>query len=324
MLNKAIKKILSTIILTSIVLLISIALVLNTLKVERDAIFLIDTNISTRMISKKMAAEKIINNQVAFFILAKCYSAFYNKPIIAGEYNLQNGLDGIEVMKILTGGKVIQHSLTIPEGFTTKQVLNRIAKINNIEHLPIARDNINEGSIMPDTYFYTYGTLDMKLIKRMQKAMDSFITIEWPKRDIKIDQFISSPNEVIILASIVEKETYIDSERPMIAGVYLNRLKNKMKLQADPTVIYGLNLADDPDWDRKVRYSHLKSESEYNTYMNYGLPPKPICNPGRKSILAVLHPIWSEKLFFVLQTPGKHLFAANFVEHKANIQKIRE
>jgi len=318
MLNKAIKNLLITIIVGSIIIL----MLITSVKVERDAVFLVDKNTSTRLVSKKMAKEKIIDNQVAFFILAKCYSALYNKPIISGEYNLRSGLDAIEIIKILTGGKVIHHTLTIPEGFTIKQVLNRIAKIDNIEHLPIAIENIAEGSIMPDTYFYTYGTLDTTLIKRMQKAMNDFIAIEWQKRDIRIDQFISSPNEAIVLASIVEKETDTDSERPMIAGVYFNRLKKRMKLQACPTVIYGLNLSDNPDWDRRVRYSHLKSESEYNTYMNHGLPPKPICNPGRKAILAVLHPKWSENLFFVFKSKGKHIFAANFTEHKANIKNI--
>jgi UPF0755 protein len=324
MINKAIKNLLISTTLVSLILLIYFMLIISSLRVEQNAVFIIEKNSSTRLISQKLAEQKIIHNQVAFFIFAKFYSKLYDKPIISGEYNLKSGLDLIDLMKVLTGGKVLQHTLTIPEGFTVKQVLARIATMKNIEHLPIAINNIDEGTIMPDTYFYTYRTFDIELIKRMQKAMVDFIAVEWPKRDVKIDQFISSPNEALTLASIVEKETDIDSERPMIAGVYLNRLKKNMKLQACPTVIYGLNLSDNPDWDRKVLYSHLKSESEYNTYMNLGLPPKPICNPGRKAILAVLHPKWSEKLFFVFKPTGKHVFAENFEEHKANIKKIRQ
>jgi UPF0755 protein len=124
------------------------------------------------------------------------------------------------------------------------------------------------------------------------------------------------------LASIIEKETYIDREKPLIAGVYLNRLQKNMRLQACPTVIYGLNLVESQQWNGRVLYSHLKSDSEYNTYMYKGLPPTAICNPGKRAILAVLHPKWTEKLFFVANGNGKHVFASDFDQHKRNIRSL--
>ncbi len=324
MISKVIRRCFVSIILTIFIISIGVLLTLSSLRIERDAVFIIEKNVSTRLISQQLAEKKIIYNQVAFFIFAKFYSKVYSRPIMAGEYNLKTGLDIIDLMRILTGGKVIQHSLAIPQGFTIKQVLQKISSRDNIKDSSDNLKDISEGSIMPDTYFYTYNILDIELIKRMQSAMTSFISIEWEKRDKSIDNFICSSEEAIILASIVEKETYIDSEKPMIAGVYINRLKKGMKLQACPTVIYGLNLIDNPNWDKRLRYSHLKSQSEYNTYINRGLPPKPICNPGKKSILAVLHPKWSEKLFFVSKGAGKHLFASSFEQHQANIRKVNE
>jgi UPF0755 protein len=320
MINKS--KFFSTLFIICLTISLLFIVSISNIKVSRDSIFLIKSNSSVRDISKELAREKLINNQVAFFLFARLYCKFHNKPIIAGEYQLRSGLDPIEIMKILTGGKVVQHKITVVEGFTVKQVIERLEKLNNIEHFPEKLNNIEEGSIMPDTYFYTYGTLDIALIKVMQGAMANFIANEWPKRDKRIDKFISSPQEAIILASIVEKETYIESEKPLIAGLYINRLKNKMRLQSCPTVIYGLKLTEDPNWDKKLRYSHLKSQSEYNTYLNSGLPPKPICNPGTRAILAVLHPQWTEKLFFVSSGQGKHYFASDFKGHIANIRKI--
>ena len=156
----------------------------------------------------------------------------------------------------------------------------------------------------------------------MQSAMNDFMIGQWIKRDKALDNIISSPTEAIILASIIEKETYIDNEKPLIAGVYLNRLKKNMRLQSDPTVVYGLQVDD--NWDRRLLYSHLKTDSLYNTYMYNGLPPTAICNPSKASILAVLHPEWTQKLFFVAGNGGKHVFATNFDQHKKNIKTIRE
>ena len=294
----------------------------KTLNVKQDSIVLISKNSTTAEVSRNLFSNKILDHPTTFQIIAKLYCKIYKKAIIAGEYSLKQGSGIVDIIKILTGGKVVQHRIMIPQGFTAKQVLERIRGFNNITHFPGILGEVAEGSILPETYFYTYGTTDLDLIKRMQQAMEDFLLSEWARRDKAIDEFITSPEDALILASIIEKETYLDREKPLIAGVYINRLKKDMKLQADPTVIYGLRLHE-TDWNGRVLYSHLKSNSEYNTYINKGLPPTPICNPGKASITAVLHPQWTKKLFFVVEENGRHIFASDFNQHKKNIKLVR-
>lgn len=301
-----------------------IAYAMYSIEIKEDKVFLIDKNNGLRGISRSLSEQKVVDRPVTFLFFAKLYCELYNKKIIPGEYSLKSGSKVLDIMRILTEGKVVQHRITIPEGFTVKQVVERLRKLNNITHFPDKLNIVKEGTLLPETYFYTYGTFDIDIIKRMQKTMNNFIAIEWLNRDKNIDQIINSPEEAIILASIVEKETYIESERPLIAGVYLNRLKKNMRLQACPTVIYGLNLIESSNWKGRVLYSHLKSDSQYNTYRHKGLPPTPICNPGKKSILAVLHPRWTQKLFFVHEKNGKHAFANDFDEHKKNIKLVKQ
>lgn len=321
--RKIIKQMLLSLLLLTVAVVCTMIVAFSALRVKQDTVVIIQPNTSTREISKNLAATQVIDHQVPFFIFAKLYCKFYKKVIMSGEYALKSGMDIIDIMKLLTGGKVIQHIMMIPEGFTVRQVLQKIALHHEIKHFP---DKISapEGSLLPDTYFFTYGTLDIEIIKRMQKMMRDFLATEWPKRDKKIDPVISSPEAAVILASIVEKETYMNSEKPHVAAVYLNRLKKGMRLQADPTVIYGLGLHDDESWNGKVLYSHLKMKSQYNTYIHKGLPPTPICNPGRNAILAVLHPQWNENLFFVSKGQGKHVFASNFDQHKKNISLLKK
>ncbi len=311
-----------TLILFLLIIAIGFAIEFSKINIKKDLVFLIKSHTSTRDIAKQLIEQNVLHNQAVFFFFAKAYSEINNKPIIAGEYQLRNGMNGLDLIRLFTRGKVIQHSIMISEGLSIREILEKINKLNNIIHFP-HEIHIEEGYLMPDTYFYTYGTLDIDIIKRMKKQMDDFIAVEWHKRDQKIDQVISSPDEAIIIASIVEKETYIDSEKPLIASVYINRLIKGMKLQADPTVVYGLGLYHNDNWDGKLRFSHLKQDSKYNTYKNKGLPPTPICNPGRKAILAVLHPNWSQKLFFVSNGSGRHIFSNNFAQHKRNIEKVR-
>lgn len=320
--NIILQEILTILLLIISVLVISISIAFYSLNVKSDTTFLIQENTSTREIAKSLVANNVIDYQMSFYFFAQIYCKILNKPIIAGEYLLKAGSNALELMKALTAGKVIQHQILIQEGLTINQVLKKISSIKNIKHSDLSI-RISEGSILADTYFYIYGSSDIDIINRMRNAMNNFLTLEWPKRDKKIDNIISSLEEVVILASIIEKETYIDTEKPLIAGVYLNRLKRNMKLQADPTVVYGLGLDENKDWNRRVLFSHLKIDSPYNTYTRKGLPPTPICNPGKDAILAVLHPQWTEKLFFVSKGSGKHIFASNFEQHKRNIQLVK-
>ncbi len=321
--DSIIYKILSTLTILSLITIVGISgfifCAFYTLDTKQDHIFLIKKNSGIKEISQDLSDQQIINRKITFYCFAKLYCKIYNKQILAGEYSLKGGSGIMDIMEIITAGKVIQHQIIIPEGFTVKQILERIKQLDNFTHFPHSI-TIKEGSMLPETYFYTYGTFDLDFIKRTQKMMQDFLAIEWPKRDKRIDKIISSPEEAIILASIIEKETYIDREKPLIAGVYLNRLQKNMRLQACPTVIYGLNLVESQQWNGKVLYSHLKSDSEYNTYMYKGLPPTAICNPGKAAILAVLHPQWTEKLFFVANGNGKHVFASDFHQHKRNIK----
>lgn len=297
---------------------------LQQIKVRNDVVFLIQEKSSIRDISHQLTQQGIIYQRISFYLFAQIYTKIYHKPIIPGEYALNAGSRAVDLLKIFTEGKVIQHVFMVPEGFTVQQVLNKLKGLKNIQHFPDQLTMIQEGSLLPETYFYTHGTLDIHILKRMKRMMRVFLENEWSKRDKRVDKILQSVEEVIVLASIVEKETYLDSEKPLIAGVYLNRLKRNMRLQADPTVIYGLGLNDSKAWNRRLMYSHLKIDSPYNTYMYKGLPPTPICNPGRKSILAVLHPEWTEKLFFVDNGGGRHIFASNFEQHKKNIDLVRQ
>ncbi len=327
-LQKNIVKVIGIVFFTSVLLLVVstclICYVIDCTSMEREQVILIKKGSTTMQVAKMLADDNIIKDPIGFYILAKIYCRLNNKQILAGEYQLKTIQNALDMIWMFTEGKIIQHKLTIPQGFTIKQAIERIHNLENIRHFPSIA-TLAEGSILPETYFYTHSTTDIELIKRMQDAMQEFVMTEWEKRDIRIDNIIESPEQAITLASIVEKETYIDSEKPLIAGVYLNRLKKKMRLQADPTVIYGLEMIEDEKWNnrRRVLYSHLRQDSDYNTYIRHGLPPTPICNPGRKSIVAVLHPKWTQELFFVANSNGEHVFARNFSQHKLNARNIR-
>jgi UPF0755 protein len=174
-----------------------------------------------------------------------------------------------------------------------------------------------EGSLLPDTYCFKYPTQKQEIITMAQSAMREFIRKEWPKRSEKCT--LKTPDEALVLASIVEKETNI--EREIIAGVYFHRLKIKMKLQSCPTAIYAHKRGD--SLGHALKYSELTIDDPYNTYVYEGLPPAPITNPGRESIIAVLHPQETDNLFFVYEGEGRHAFAKTYDEHKRNIARIR-
>ena len=234
----------------------------------------------------------------------------------AGEYWIPKGASVYRVLKIFSTDRKVVRKITIPEGFSVAQFIDRL---NENEFLTGRIDEIPaEGSLMPDTYCFCYPASRQHIIDQARKMMSDFIKKEWPKRSRSC--FLKTPEEAIILASIVEKETFL--ERELVAGVYLNRLQKKMRLQACPTVIYGITKGK--PLMRKLLYSDLKKDSPYNTYRNSGLPPTAITNPGRESILAVLHPKETEYLFFVFDGNNRHIFSKTFEEHKQNRKNINQ
>jgi UPF0755 protein len=236
----------------------------------------------------------------------------------AGEYAFGPGASMRSVVASLAAGRTLDRRLTIPEGLTSAAVVELInaapALSGTLAAVPA------EGSLLPETYHYSYGDSRAELIARMQAAMSRTLAELWPKRDAGLP--LVSAQQAVILASIVEKETGISAERPRVAAVFINRLKRGMPLQADPTIAYGLALEGAAP-GRPLTRADLARRSPYNTYLRRGLPPGPIANPGRASLEAVLHPADTDELYFVADGSGGHAFARTLEEHNRNVAKWR-
>jgi UPF0755 protein len=235
-------------------------------------------------------------------------------PIQAGEFEIPEGMGGAAILDLLQHGKPVQRLITITEGMPSIIVSEKLA---GNRFLAGPTPPISEGSVLPDSYGYQRGETRASLVTRMQKAMDKTVAELWPKRSS--DCPLAMPEQAVILASIVEKETGKASERPMIAGVYCNRLRIGMKLDADPTVIYPVTKGK--PLGRRILKSELSAENGYNTYRRPGLPEGPIANPGKASIEAVLHPAETKALYFVADGTGGHVFADTLAEHQVNVAK---
>lgn len=242
----------------------------------------------------------------------------FERGLQAGEFLIPAGASMQDIMMILSSGKVIQHRLTIVEGWTSWQVADYLNGIDNLTE-PIT-ELPREGTILPETYLYTKNTSRHDIIRRMQMRQLDLLDDIWDKR--APDLPFLSVDEALTLASIVEKETAIEQERAHIAGVFVNRLRKNMRLQTDPTVIYGIDRKG--FLDRPISRADLKAENPYNTYRIKGLPPTPIAHPGRASIEAVLQPQKTEDLYFVANGDGGHAFARSLREHLQNVRKWRK
>ncbi len=238
----------------------------------------------------------------------------------AGEYAIPAGASMRDVMNILISGKSIMYPFTVPEGLTVKQVFDRIAADQTlIGDMP--KEMPPEGSLFTDTLNFTRGTTRTELIDRMIASQRKLVDELWAKRDPNLP--IKDKNEFVTLASIVEKETGIASERPHVASVFINRLNKGMRLQSDPTIIYGLFGGAGKPSDRPIFKSDIEKPTPYNTYVINGLPPTPIANPGKAALAAVANPLQTDDLYFVADGTGGHVFAATLKEHNDNVRKWR-
>ena len=236
----------------------------------------------------------------------------------AGLYQFSAGSTVWSVVQKMHRGDVSPFSITIPEGMLTSDIIRRLQ--NNDFLTGQIKGKFKEGSLLPETYYVDYGTDRTTMLKRMQSDMAKQVADIWAGRDKSIP--LKSPRDMVILASIVEMETPIHGEKPVVAGVYLNRIKKRMRLNADPTVAYGIYRGK-KKLDRPLWFRDLKKPSPYNTYLNYGLPPTPSANPGRQSLMAVAHPKKTNYLYFVADGTGGHVFAKTYAQHKKNVAKWR-
>ena len=247
-----------------------------------------------------------------YYVMARLFGS--HDPIQAGEFEIPRGMGGAAILDLLQHGKPVQRLLTVTEGMPAIIVGEKLAAN---PYLTGPTPPIDEGSLLPDSYGYQRGESRAAVVQRMQKAMTKTIDELWPKRST--DCPISTVEQAITLASIVEKETGKPAERPTIAGVYCNRLRIGMKLDADPTVIYPVTKGK--PLGRRILKSELNADNGYNTYRRSGLPEGPIANPGRASIEAVLHPAQTKALYFVADGTGGHAFADTLAEQNANVAK---
>jgi UPF0755 protein len=254
----------------------------------------------------------IPGNCTTFRAMARLFGS--RDPIQAGEFEIPKGMGGSAILDLLQHGRPVQRLITVTEGMPAILVRERL-EAN--AYLTGTMPAVAEGSLLPDSYGYQRGESRATLIARMQKAMEKTVAELWPKRSGECP--VETPEEMITLSSIVEKETGKPSERPMIAGVYCNRLRIGMKLDADPTVIYPVTKGK--PLGRRILKSELAADNGYNTYRRAGLPAGPIANPGKASIEAVLHPAKTKALYFVADGTGGHVFADTLAEHNANVAK---
>jgi UPF0755 protein len=234
----------------------------------------------------------------------------------AGEYSFRRWASPREVLNILSSGSTLIRQITVPEGLTSSQI---VVLLNNMETLAGSINDIPlEGTLLPETYNYSLGDSREQIIERMQQGMSSRLPALWLNRDKAIP--IKNIYEAIILASIIEKETAIKEERFLISRVFINRLQRNMRLQSDPTVVYGLKKER---LSRPITRAELNAKTPHNTYRIMGLPKTPICNPGIASIEAALNPAKAKFIYFVARGGGYHAFSANLSDHNKNVRKWR-
>jgi UPF0755 protein len=273
----------------------------------------------TNAIAERLEREGVISDR-GMFVTSILYFKYFKGTgnLKAGEYEFRKNASLRQVLDTLVEGKSIGHKVTIAEGLTSQQIVERLNAntelVGDITEIPA------EGSLLPDTYRFQTGDTRLDIIERMRAGQQKFLAKMWEERDPDI--VVKTPEEAVTLASIVEKETGRADERPRIASVFENRLRKRMRLQSDPTIIYGL-VGGKGMLDHPIQQDELERDTEYNTYKIDGLPPGPIANPGRAALEAVLKPAKTKDLYFVADGKGGHVFAPSLEEHNKNVAKWR-
>lgn len=284
---------------------------------DRERAVNIPPRTGLRDMADLLRREGVIDNSTLFVIGAVVLGA--TDKLKAGEYVFEKNASMSDVLKTIIEGKAIQHQVTIPEGLTSQQIVQRISEAEvltgPIQTVP------SEGTLLPETYRVTRGTTREQLIQRMTQAQQRLVTEIWNRR--AADLPLKTIEEFITLASIVEKETAIASERTRVAAVFINRINRNMKLQSDPTTIYGI-VGGKGSLGRALTRADVDQQTPYNTYTISGLPPGPIANPGRASLEAVANPSRTKDLYFVADGTGGHVFAETYEQHLKNVARWRD
>jgi UPF0755 protein len=291
---------------------------------ERAKTVVIPKGEGTHEIAARLEREGIIGDRrlfIAGYLWAKLSAQLASaKPIQlrAGDYAVKQNASIRQVIDLLSEGKTVAYRVTVPEGLTSYQIVERLradtSLTGDIEAVP------PEGTMLPETFVVEHGMPRQALLDRMQAEARKFFERAWLQRKKELP--FKSMEEAIILASVVEKETGRNDERDRVAAVFLNRLRLNMRLQSDPTILYGLT-GGKTVWSRPIQRNEITQKTSHNTYQIDGLPPTPICNPGRAAIEAVLNPADTKDLYFVADGSGGHVFAETLKEHNANVQKWR-
>ena len=267
-------------------------------------------------IASTLFSEGVIEDRFLFQAGARLTGR--SRAMRAGEYRFRAGISIDETIALLVSGETVKRRITIAEGLTSTEALGLVGAEEGLTgNLPAG---VGEGSLLPETYYFSLGDSRVALVRRMRESMETALASLWEKR--APDLALETPEQALVLASIIERETGVAAERARVSAVFHNRLRRGMRLQSDPTVAYALTLGSVP-LDRPLSRNDLRVVSPYNTYLVHGLPPTPIANPGRASIEAALHPAPTDELYFVADGSGGHAFARTYAEHLRNVRRWR-